>query len=84
MNNVICDEDLKTCGVSIISKLVKKEDSAIISVKGKQKYIVLSMEEYNKLRDIELEKAIEDCKKDIKEGRYNTDTIEEHIKKITQ
>ena len=84
MNNVICDEDLKTCGVKLISKLVKAEDSAIISVRGKQKYVILTIDEYNKLREIELDKAIEESKKEIAEGRYNTDTIEEHMKKVTQ
>ena len=40
----------------------------IITVRGKNKYVVLPIEKYNYLRECELETALLETKKDIKEG----------------
>ncbi|MBI9056116.1 MAG: type II toxin-antitoxin system prevent-host-death family antitoxin [Bacteroidales bacterium] len=83
MNNLVTANELKTKGVSIIDEKTSESGEAIITVRGKNKYVVISMEEYNQLREYELEAAIKESEEDIKEGRIILETIEEHIKRIT-
>lgn len=83
MNNIITANQLKTKGVSIIDEVTEGKSEAIISVRGKEKYVVLPIDEYNNLREYELEVAINDSVNDIKAGRVYDDSIEEHIKRIS-
>ncbi len=79
----ITANDLKVKGISAIDELVTDNDGVVITVHGKQKYIVLAMEEYNQLRELELEAAIQESKNDIEAGRFNAGSIAEHISRIT-
>ncbi|MBI9056043.1 MAG: type II toxin-antitoxin system prevent-host-death family antitoxin [Bacteroidales bacterium] len=83
MNNIVTANDLKVKGVSIIEEITSKTGEAIISVRGKNKYVVLSIDEYNQLREYELDAAIKESKDDIEAGRFFDESIEEHIKRIT-
>lgn len=79
---VISANDLKKKGVKFIEELIKKNNEIIISVRGKQKYVVIDVDRYRKLRDSELELAYIEAMKDYKEEKYHTD-IETHIKNIS-
>jgi prevent-host-death family protein len=78
----IMANDLKTRGVKILDEVLKKEEEAIISVRGKSKYVVIDLEHYNYLRECELEAALIQTHKDFKEGKTKTLTAEEHIKAL--
>ena len=82
MTGQITANDLKVKGISAIEELADKNNGVIITVRGKQKYIVLPVEEYNHLREYELEAAITETKKDIEAGRFFEGTIEEHMKRV--
>ncbi len=83
MLNSITANDLKVKGVSILDQAISDSNEAIITVRGKSKYVVLSMDEYNRLRECELEAALMEAKKDMEEHKYHTGTVEEHMKRIT-
>jgi prevent-host-death family protein len=83
MNNVITANELKTKGVKLIEKVTAHNSEAIITVRGKNKYVILSIEDYNQLREYELDTAIKESQKDILFGKVFNDSIEEHIKRIT-
>ena len=83
MINTITANELKTKGVSVIEKAIASDKEAVITVRGKSKYVVISMEEYNHLREYELEAAIAESKKDLIEGNFHEGSIEDHIKRIT-
>ena len=61
---------------------VDENQSAIITVRGVEKYVVLKISDYYKIRELELELAIRESKADIDAGRYHTDGIEEHMKRV--
>lgn len=82
MINSITANDLKTKGVSIIEQMTSEQNEAIITVRGKSKYVVLSMEEYNYLRECELEAALIESKKDLENKNFNIGNIEEHMRRI--
>ena len=79
----ITANDLKVKGVSIIDQITSEQNEAVITVRGKSKYVVLSMDEYNYLRDCELEAALIESKKDLEMKNYKTGSVEDHIKRIT-
>ncbi len=78
----ITANELKTKGVSSLDDTVKTNGCAVITVHGKDKYVVLRIEDYNKLRELELNLAIKESLKEIKEGKVFTNGIEEHMKRV--
>jgi prevent-host-death family protein len=79
----ITANDLKVKGISAIDELVTENSGVVITVHGKQKYVVISMDEYNLLREFELEAAIKETKNDIETGKYYSGSIEEHVRRVT-
>jgi PHD/YefM family antitoxin component YafN of YafNO toxin-antitoxin module len=79
---VITANDLKTKGVSAIENNLGDNDELIITVRGKETYIVMNMAHYNYLRDCELEAALHQAKADIASGDYVTESVSDHIKRI--
>jgi len=81
MTNITANE-LKTKGVSIIENNLSSNNEAIITVRGKEKYVVVNIDHYNYLRECELEAALNNVKKDYEQGNYITESVEEHIKRV--
>ena len=79
----ITANDLKVKGISAIDELVNDNNGVVITVRGIEKYVILPIEEYNQLREFELEAAIQESKKDIDEGRYYSGSIDEHMNRIS-
>jgi Phd_YefM. len=82
MANEITANELKTKGITAIDDVTSNGYEAIITVRGKQKYVVMTMEEYNKLREYELTAAIIETENDIKNGKYKKGTVDNHMKRL--
>ena len=82
MGNEITANELKVKGITAIDDVTANGYEAIITVRGKQKYVVMTMEEYNNLREYELDAAIIEAELDIKKGKIKKGSVEEHIKRI--
>ena len=74
--------DLKTKGVSVVESALQQDGEAIITVRGERKYVVLDFKTYNKLREYELDIALQEARNDIADGNYNTESVDEHMKRI--
>ena len=70
----ITANQLKVNGVQLIEKMLQDVSQLLVSVRGKPKYVIIPVEDYEEMRDAELDRAINDSKEDIKNGRYHTDT----------
>ena len=79
---VIPANQLKVKGVSIIETMLEKLDEVLISIRGKNKYVVIDMKRYNYLRECELEKALRDVQEDRENGRSRILSSEEHFKEL--
>ena len=79
--NTLTANEIKTEGVSAIKKGLKKGDELIITVRGRAEYAVISMEKLEKYHEYELDAALAECGKGIRNGRFHTDT-EKHIRTI--
>ena len=82
MNTVTANE-LKTQGVSVVESHLKNDDEVIISVRGKNRYVVMELEKYTKLRELELELAVREARADYEAGRFSTESVDEHMKRVT-
>lgn len=82
MANEITANDLKMKGITAIDDITSSGYEAVITVRGKQKYVVMTIEEYNKLREYELAGAIIEAKNDIKNGKFKKGSVEEHMKRL--
>ncbi len=83
MAQTITANDLKTRGVSILERETENGEEVIITIRGKNRYVVLPMEKYNYLRECELEAALAESQKDLNKGKFVKETVEKHIKRIT-
>ncbi len=74
--------ELKKKGVSLLDDIIEEQGEAIITVRGKHKYVVIDMDTYNRFREFELEAALTETKRDIAEGRGIEESVEDHIRRI--
>jgi prevent-host-death family protein len=84
MAQIITANELKTKGVSILNEETADGSEIIITVRGKNKYVVLPIEKYNYLRECELETALLEAKRDIAEGKFIKESVEKHVERITR
>ena len=84
MTQIITANELKTKGITILDKETAGDTEVIVTVRGKTKYVVIPIEKYNYLRECELEAALMETKKNIKEGRFIKEPVEKHIKRIAR
>ncbi len=80
--STISAAELKRRGVSALHGLLKDDDAAIITIRGKREYVVLKADAYDRLRDHELEQALREALADYKAGRIADRSIKAHLKRI--
>ncbi len=78
----ISANDLKVKGVKAIEEALSTQPEAAVSVRGQVKFVVMSSEQYQYLRECELEAALAESKADLEAGRYVKETVAQHIKRI--
>ncbi len=83
MNSITANQ-LKTQGVSAIQNNLSENHELVITVRGKEKFVVMDMAHYNYLRECELDAALQQAKIDYRAGNYITENVEDHIKRITR
>lgn len=74
--------DLKTKGVSAIEAVLAERPEAIVSVRGKDRFVVMDIAQYNYLRECELEAALAETRADIAAGRVVKDSAAAHVKRV--
>ena len=79
---IVSANDVKVKGVAFLGKMLEKADELVINVRGKNKYVVLDIERYEAFRQQELELAHMLAMRDIKEGRYASQTAKEHAEEL--
>jgi prevent-host-death family protein len=83
MVKILTANELKQKGAGALKDATSGDNEAIITVRGKSEYVVLPISLYNRLRENELEVALIESRKDIKDGKFIKESVEEHIKRIT-
>ncbi len=78
----ITANDLKTKGVAAIEAALAEQPEAIVSVRGKGRFVVMELSHYHYLRECELEAALAETRADLAAGRYVAETAEEHARRL--
>jgi len=74
--------ELKTGGVAAIEAALQSQTEAIVSVRGKERYVVMEIAQYHYLRECELEAALAQTRADMAAGRFVKESPQAHIKRI--
>ena len=83
MNTVTANE-LKTKGISAVESRLKVDEEVIISVRGKDRYVVMDLDKYARLREYELTIALQEAKADVEAGRVLTESVADQVRRVTE
>lgn len=78
----ITANDLKTKGIAAIEASLANHPEAIVSVRGKDSYVVMDLAHYHYLRECELEAALAETRANLKTGQSVKETPEEHMARL--
>ena len=74
--------DIKKRGVSALAAALEEDDEAIVTVRGESRYVVMTMQKYNQLRESELSQAVREARADYETGRIADKSVEDHMRRI--
>ncbi len=79
---ILSANDLKTGGVAAIEAALSGQPDAIISVRGKNRFVVMDMAHYHYLRGCELDAALAQSRADVDAGRFVAESAQAHIARL--
>ena len=82
--STISASDLKTKGVGAIEQALIGQPEVSVSVRGQVKYVVMSQEQYQYLRECELEAALAESRADMDAGGFVKESVAKHIQRIAR
>lgn len=74
--------DLKTGGIAAIEAALAGQPEAIISVRGKERFVVMDVAHYHYLRECELDAALAQSQADLAAGRFVTESAQAHAARL--
>ena len=79
---VISASDLKTRGVTALQEVLRGAHEVVISVRGRERYVVMDWDAYQERREAELDIALAEVRGDLAAGRIHRDSVARHLKRI--
>ena len=74
--------DLKTRGIAAIEAALSEHAEALVSVRGKDRFVVMELAQYHYLRECELEATLAQAKADVAAGRVIKESAEAHLARL--
>jgi PHD/YefM family antitoxin component YafN of YafNO toxin-antitoxin module len=78
----ISANDLKTKGIAAIEAALADQPEAVVSVRGKERFVVMDLDHYRYLRECELEAALAQTRADLTSGRFVEESADAHLRRI--
>lgn len=78
----ISAKDLKTKGISAIEPALSTARETIVSVHGKDKFVVMELAQYHYLRECELDAAVAETRADLAAGRAVQESPSDHLARL--
>lgn len=75
---------LKTQGVSAIAAALADAHEAVVSVRGKDRFVVMDIAHYHYLRECELTAALAESQADLAAGRFVLESVEAHLARLDE
>ncbi len=80
---VITANEVKKRGISYLVKVIKNSaDEILITLRGKAQLVVVPLDEYERLKEIELKEALNEVMSEYKRGEFTEETAEKHIRNL--
>jgi hypothetical protein len=79
---VLTANDIKTRGVAAIEESLAGQPEAVISVRGKDRFVVMEVAQYHYLRECELDAALVQSRADEAAGRYLAESAQAHMARL--
>ncbi len=80
--SLIAADEIKKRGVSAFNNALNEDGEAVITVRGKGQYVVMTMEKYDAIREIELTQAVREAQADYDAGRVADTSIDDHMRRL--
>jgi hypothetical protein len=80
--NHISANDLKTKGIAAIELALSDAPEAIVSVRGKDRFVVMEVAQYEYLRGCELDAALAQTRADLAAGRVVQESPQAHLDRL--
>lgn len=78
----ISANDLKIKGVAAIEAALSQAPEAIVSVRGKDRFVVMDLAHYQYLRECELDAALAETRADLAAGRFVEESATDHLARL--
>ncbi len=78
----ISANELKTKGVAAIEAVLADHAEAIVSVRGKDRFVVMDVAHYQHLRECELDAALAQTRADLAAGRFVQESAQAHVARL--
>ena len=78
----ISANDLKTKGIAAIENALSTAPEAIVSVRGKDRFVVMDIAQYHYLRECELDAALAQTRADLAAGRMVQEPPAAHLARL--
>lgn len=78
----ISANELKTKGVAAIEAVLADHAEAIVSVRGKDRFVVMDVAQYHHLRECELDAALAQTRADLAAGRFVQESAQAHVARL--
>ena len=75
---------LKTQGISAIVDALAGATEAVVSVRGKDRFVVMDVEQYHYLRECELAAALAESRADIAADRFVQESVDAHMQRLAK
>ncbi len=79
---MITANDLKTKGIACLEESLAHQPEAVITVRGKESFVVMKIEHYHYLREMELEAAHYEAQQDVAASRFSKDSADQHVAEL--
>jgi len=76
---MITANELKTKGIACLEENLADNPEAVITVRGKECFVVMKIQHYHYLRKMELETALYEAQQDFAAGRFTKDSVDQHV-----
>jgi PHD/YefM family antitoxin component YafN of YafNO toxin-antitoxin module len=81
MSSITADT-LKTKGVAAIEAALSEQPETMITVRGKERFVIMDMAHYHYLRECELAAALTETQADLAAGRFVQESPEAHLARL--
>ena len=74
--------EIKKRGVNAFEDVLGKGGEAVITVRGEQRYVVMTLAEYHRLHEADLAQAVQEARADYRAGRIADKDLKAHLKRL--